>query len=203
MFHVKHEGWRFAASIGVPLGDEAIARLERFEQMLLDRAVPMGMVSSSDTPRLRERHVLDCLRAAPLLPRSGRVCDLGSGAGLPGIVLAIARPDLPMVLIEVRRNRAAFLEDCVRRLRLAQVSVHDRPAETFREEVDVCLARAFGSAAKSWEAAQRMLVSAGVMIYWAGQSFDPDRDLPEGVDVRLFSTPALARSGPLVIMARQ
>lgn len=202
MFHVKHEG-SLAEALGISLDEEAVTRLEVFERMLSDRAVPMGMVSSSDIPRLRVRHVLDCLRAAPLLPASGLTCDLGSGAGLPGIVLAIARPDLRIVLIEARRRRAAFLEECVRRLGLAQVSVYAGRAENFRDQVDACVARAFGSPARSWEAAQRVLAPSGILIYWAGESFDRARDVPEGVAVRHFSTPALAGSGTLVIMARQ
>lgn len=203
MFHVKHEGWEIAGALDVTLDDLAITRLERFESMLLQRAVPMGMVAPSDAPRLRERHLLDCLRAAPLLPASGRSCDLGSGAGLPGIVLAIARPDLRMVLVEVRRNRAGFLEECVRRLELTRVVVYARRLETFSERVDVGLARAFGNPRHSWESAERILTSTGSLIYWAGRTFDRTRDLPEDVTVRLFQTPALARSGPLVIMARQ
>ena len=203
MFHVKHEGWQIADAFGIALDGDAITRLERFEAMLQDRALPMGMVSPSDASRIRERHVLDCLRAAPLLPASGRIGDLGSGAGLPGIVLAIARPDLPMVLIEVRRNRAAFLEDCVGRLGLSAVAIHSRRAETFRERVDVCLSRAFGPPVRSWEAAQRMLAPDGFLIYWAGESFVQTQDRPEGAALLVFPTPALARSGPLVIMARQ
>ena len=66
-------------------------------------------------------HIFDCLRAAPLLPETGTVCDLGSGAGLPGVVLAIARPDLRFVLIEVRRNRAAFLDEATADLENAVV----------------------------------------------------------------------------------
>ncbi|MEZ0235606.1 MAG: RsmG family class I SAM-dependent methyltransferase, partial [Actinomycetota bacterium] len=91
---MKHEGWAVAASLGVDLDDAAIERLERFERRLSEKGAPMGMVASSDLPRLRERHILDCLRATSLLPEAGTVCDMGSGAGLPGIVLAIARPDV-------------------------------------------------------------------------------------------------------------
>lgn len=203
MFHVKHEGWETADALDVQLDDVAIGRLERFEAMLLNHAVPMGMVASSDAPRIRQRHILDCLRAAPLLPPSGRACDLGSGAGLPGLVLAIARPDLPMVLVEVRRNRAGFLEECSRSLGLIEVVVHGRRLETFRERADVCLARAFGNPRRSWESAERILTPTGSLIYWAGRSFDRARDLPPRVIARFFPTPALARSGPLVIMARQ
>lgn len=200
MFHVKHEGWSSAASLGVELDDTAIDRLERFERDLRERAAPMGMVSASDLPRLRERHIFDCLRAAPLLPESGTVCDVGSGAGLPGVVLAIARPDLRFVLIEVRRNRATFLEEATADLENAVV--HGGRLEAFRGPVEACTARAFAPAPKSWAAAEPLLGPSGRLIYWAGATFDIVRDVPTGVSASLFRS-ALARSGPLVIMARQ
>jgi 16S rRNA (guanine527-N7)-methyltransferase len=186
--------------LGIELDDTAIDRLEQFEQCLRERAVPMGMVSPSDLPRLRERHIFDCLRAAPLLPEMGTVCDLGSGAGLPGVVLAIARPDLRFVLIEVRRSRAAFLDEATADLENAVV--HGRRLETLRERVEACTARAFAPASKSWAAAERLLGPSGRLIYWAGATFDIGRDVPTGVSASLFRS-ALARSGPLVIMARR
>lgn len=201
MFHVKHEGWDLAAAAGVDLDAATIARLDRFEGFLREQAVPSGMVSVSDADRLWERHIVDSLRAVPHLPNAGSVCDLGSGAGFPGLVLAIARPDLRFVLVEVRRNRAAFLARASDDLE--NVTVHGRRLETFREHVDACTARAFGPPRKSWEAAARVLLPAGRLLYWAGVSYDRAIDLPEGVSTTHFTTSALARSGPLVIMARQ
>ena len=190
--------------LGVPLAPGQIALLERYEEFLVDRAAPMGMVAPSDVPRLRERHILDSLRAVPLLPRANAtMCDLGSGAGLPGIPLAIALPDLQITLVEVRHNRAAFLETVIGALGLERVSVHARRLETFRSSVDVCLARAFAPAPKAWPAADRLLGAGGMLVYWAGATFDPNADPPPGVDVALFPTSALVRSGPLAIMTRQ
>lgn len=204
MFHVKHEGWQTASALGVELDALGRSRLERFEELIIERGVPAGMIAARDAPRIRERHILDCLRGAPLLPKAGAaVCDLGSGAGLPGIVLAIARADLRFYLVEVRRTRAAFLEHVVGECELKNVAVHPRRVETFRGPVECCTARAFGPAATSWQAASRVLVSSGYLLYWAGSSFDVDRDVPSAVSSRLFRTTALARAGPLVIMARQ
>jgi 16S rRNA (guanine(527)-N(7))-methyltransferase RsmG len=202
MFHVKHEGWgKGTHPLGFELDAIAAERLTLFERMLRTRAVPMGMIAASDAPRIRERHLLDSLRAVPLLPPSGSVCDLGSGAGLPGVALCIARPDLRYVLVEVRRTRAAFLNDVITALELDDVTVHPRRLETFRESVEVCTARAFASPWKTWLAAGRLLTK-GRLIYWAGASFDTTTDMPEGVDAELFGSTGLARSGPLVIMTR-
>jgi 16S rRNA (guanine527-N7)-methyltransferase len=201
MFHVKHEGWEVLSEMGVELGPEAQQRLDRYERLLGERAIPRGMVAPSDQPRLRERHILDSLRAAPLLPAAGIVCDLGSGAGLPGIPLAIARPGLRWVLVEVRRNRADFLEEAS--AELENVSVYPRRLQTVDERFAACTARAFADASDSWSAASRVLEPDGFLIYWAGASFDPAADAPIDVSMRLFHSAGLERAGPLVIMARQ
>jgi 16S rRNA (guanine527-N7)-methyltransferase len=204
VFHVKHEGWAVLSALGVPLDADQISLVERYEGFLVERAAPMGMVAASDLPRLRERHILDSLRAVPLLPSGApAICDLGSGAGLPGIPLAIALPEARITLVEVRKNRAAFLETVIGALGLGHVAIHPRRLETFRSRVDVCLARAFAPAPKAWKAAERILEPRGRLIYWAGERFDPSTDAPPGADVALFPTSALARSGPLAIMTPQ
>jgi len=204
MFHVKHESWgSAAAALEVALTPASIAKLDRYEALLIERGVPMGIVAPGDLPRLRERHLLDCLRAAPLIRDARTAYDLGSGGGLPGVIIAIVRPELQITLVEVRRNRASFLETIVKELDLAQVSVYPRRAETLRARVELCLARAFKPARVAWTIADAVLERDGRVIYWAGRSFDPRQDVPEGVAVELFRTPALARSGGLAIMSRQ
>jgi 16S rRNA (guanine527-N7)-methyltransferase len=204
VFHVKHEGWEALAGIGLTLGEAQIVQLERFEELLEERALPRGMISRSDASRLRERHIVDSLRGAPLVPeRAATGCDMGTGAGLPGVPLAIARPDLRLTLVEVRRTRASFLDDVVVTLDLGNVTVHPRRMETFRERVDVCFARAFGSAQTAWTLASAVLSPGGSLVYWAGERFDPAVAVPPDVRVSLFPTSALARSGPLAIMSAQ
>jgi 16S rRNA (guanine527-N7)-methyltransferase len=205
VFHVKHEGWAAtAATLGVELDADAEARLDRFETLLVERAAPMGMISKGDVARVRERHVIDCLRAAPLLGADARrLCDLGSGAGLPGLVIACVRPDVDVMLTEVRRNRAAFLVETIGELGLSRASVWARRIETLRERFDVCTARAFADPRRSWVSAERLLAPGGRLIYWAGERYDPGSDPPEGVTTAVFETSALARAGALVIMSRQ
>lgn len=202
---MKHEGLvPQAAALGVELDAEAGRRLVLFEKLLVERAAPMGMISKGDVARVRERHILDCLRAVPLIgDEDRRLCDLGTGAGLPGLVVACVRPDLEVVLTEVRRNRAAFLESAIEELELPRVTVWARRIETLRERFDVCTARAFADPRRSWAAAERLLGPSGRMIYWAGERYDRRADPPEGVDTTVFETSALARAGALVIMSRQ
>jgi 16S rRNA (guanine527-N7)-methyltransferase len=202
VFHVKHEGWEaLAQDVGLgELPPGASQRLDRFIGLLLQRAAPMGMVAPGDVPVLRERHVLDSLRAAPVLAGAVTVCDMGSGAGFPGVPLAVALPETRFVLVEVRRNRADFLEAVAEGLQLGNVEVYPRRIETLRRRFDACTARAFAPPARAWAASQRILEPRGRLIYWAGERFDAGVDTPEGANIELFRTPALARAGSLAIM---
>ena len=112
-----------AGSLGVALDPSQASRLIRFEELLADRAIPLGVVSRSDATRIRERHILDSLRAAPVVEGADLAADLGSGAGLPGVVVAIALPGLRMLLVERRPRRAAFLELAVEELGVANATV--------------------------------------------------------------------------------
>ena len=205
MFHVKHEGLiGEAATLEVSLDVEQAARLERYEGLLRERAAALGMIASGDLSRLRVRHILDSLRAVTALPEGpSEVVDLGSGAGLPGIPVAIARPEVHVILTESRRQRIAFLELAAIDLGLANVSVHGGRAESAPAPADACLARAFRDARGSWEVARALLGPDGHLVYFAGSAFDPARDLPSNAEVRVLSTSPLANSGPLVIMTRQ
>jgi 16S rRNA (guanine527-N7)-methyltransferase len=203
VFHVKHEGWDLAKALNLDLGPPQLEKLEAFEALIRERAVPLGMVATADVGRLRERHLLDSLRAATVVLSTDRTAyDLGSGAGLPGVVVAIACPDLRMTLVESRRPRAAFLQLVVDRLGLANTAVSSERVETLSEPVDICFSRAFARVGIAWRAADRLLVPGGRLVYFAGERFDPS-DLPEDAASTLVTTSALARSGPLVIMSRQ
>ncbi len=198
MFHVKHEGWTVA-----DLSSGQIAALEAFEGLLAEHAIPRGMVASSDRDHLRERHVLDSLRAVPHLGSVKRsVVDLGSGAGLPGIPVAVARPDLLITLIEPRQLRVAFLELAVERLSLSNVRVFPKPAQQLPPDAEVCLARGFGDPSRTWEVAGGLLLAEGSLIYWAGSTFRTDQ-VPEDARIAGMGSSTLESGGPIVIMTRQ
>lgn len=205
MFHVKHEGLTSAsAALGVDLTPQQADRLETFEGLLADRAVSLGLIGEADLPRLRERHVLDCLRAAAVVVASDRsAVDLGSGAGLPGIVVAIACPSLAVTLVESRRGRAAFLELATERLELANATVEPSRVEAVSGSFDLCFARAFADLRTSWRLAERLLHPNGRLVYFGGSTFDPSHIVPEGMDVLILPGPSVASAGPLVIMSRQ
>jgi 16S rRNA (guanine527-N7)-methyltransferase len=195
MFHVKHEDRTSDAR----LAPSARERLRAYEALLRERAVAAGMIAASDRSRIWERHILDSLRGAPLVP-TGRVADLGSGAGLPGIPIAIARPDLIVTLFESRRHRAGLLELFVERLELSSVRVSASRLEDVHETFDATLARALAAPTRTWALAEPLLARDAPLLYWAG----PDDDRwASGVRIDLHAASDLANSGPIAIMTRQ
>jgi 16S rRNA (guanine527-N7)-methyltransferase len=197
VFHVKHEGWT-----PEDLSPAQRASIGLYEELLLDQAVPRGMVAASDSGHLHDRHILDSLRGAPHIPDRAVVVDLGAGAGLPGLPIAVVRPDLEVTLTEPRQARAAFLELAVERLQLGNVTVVPMPAEELAPGVDVCLARGFGNATRTWEVARVLLNPQGALLYWAGGSFT-EAEAPAGAAVRTVGEATLESGGPIVIMTRQ
>ena len=192
-----------ASALGVELTPDACERLLTFEDLLRTRAVPESLVATSDLPRLRERHVLDSLRAvAAVRPADRDAYDLGSGAGLPGVVVAVAMPELAVGLVERRPRRAAFLELVITTLGLENASVVAGRVEDLATPVDVCMARAFAPADDCWRLAEPVLRPDGRLVYFAGLSFG-SASVPGAVIVDRLATPVLESAGPVVIMARQ
>src|SRR3954463_15116587 len=96
---------------------------ERYAALLATDGVVRGLIGPREAPRLWDRHLVNCALLADLIPPDATVCDIGSGAGLPGLVLAIARPDLRLTLVEPLLRRTTFLEEVVETLGLGQVAV--------------------------------------------------------------------------------
>ena len=192
-----------AGDLRVPLDPPQISRIRRFEELLADRAVPLGAISRSDSARIRERHTLDSLRAVPLVDGVDEAADLGSGAGLPGVVVAIALPRVRMLLIERRPKRAAFLEFAVEELGLSNAAVVAGRVEDVPGEVDVALARAFAPIDEAWARAVGILRPGGRLIYFAGAGSATPAP-PAGSAIQsVLRTPVLESAGALVIMTRQ
>ena len=204
MFHVKHEAWvRDLTELGLAFDAGQLHALDAYTDLLTRLAIPRGMIARSDADRLWERHVADGLRGAAELPAEALVADIGSGAGIPGVPLAIALPTSRFALIEPRRARAALLEAVADEVGLKNVEIVRKRVEDVHGTHDACVARAFSSPSATWEAAQPLLGPRGVLVYWAGESFDRTPLDEMGVPIRLSTRSDLARTGPLVIMGPQ
>jgi len=109
---------------------ESLALVVRYADLLASDGVVRGLIGPREVPRIWERHLLNCAVLADLIPPGTTVCDVGSGAGLPGLVLAIRRPDLTVTLVEPLLRRTTFLEEVVAGLGLANVEVVRGRAES-------------------------------------------------------------------------
>jgi 16S rRNA (guanine527-N7)-methyltransferase len=101
----------------------ALPTAERYAALLAGPGVERGLIGPAEAGRIWERHLLNCAALAELIPDQCSLADLGSGAGLPGLVLAILRPEADVTLIEPMARRVTFLEECVSELGLDRVRV--------------------------------------------------------------------------------
>lgn len=150
-----------------PRGDLA----EAFAEHLRTSAVERGLLGPRELPRLWERHIFNCAAVTPLLPPAAEVVDVGSGAGLPGLVLAIAREDVSVTLVEPLLRRVAWLEEVTSDLRLTNVAVvRARAEELTTGWADVATARAVAPLAKLSAWCLPLVRSGGAMLAIKGRS---------------------------------
>jgi 16S rRNA (guanine527-N7)-methyltransferase len=140
-----------------------------FAHELASRGEELGLIGPLEAERLWSRHILNCVLLAPLL-RPGLVGDIGSGAGLPGVVLAIARPDVQFVLVEPMERRADWLLTESARLGLNNVRVERARAEdaSLVEQLDQVTARAVSALSKLIPTTAPLVKPGGEMVFMKG-----------------------------------
>jgi 16S rRNA (guanine527-N7)-methyltransferase len=139
----------------------------RYGAWLVGDAVERGLIGPHEADRLWERHLLNCVAVAALIAPGSSVVDIGSGAGLPGIVLAIARPDLRVTLVEPMLRRTAFLESVVADLGLTNVEVRRLRAEDLGKDhlaADAVTARAVARIDRLASLAAPLLGTGGALL---------------------------------------
>ena len=157
------------ASAAVVFGDR-LDPARRFTAALAAHGEERGLIGPLEPPRLWNRHILNSAIAAPLFPTGGRVADVGSGAGLPGLVLAIARPDVEWVLIEPMERRVAWLNEQQRELGLDNVEVIRGRGEEWKQGpvLDAVTARAVSALRTLIPLTTPLLRSGGELILLKG-----------------------------------
>lgn len=123
---------------------DRIGQAESYAGLLAGSGVVRGLIGPREVPRLWDRHILNSAAIAELVPRPSALIDLGSGAGLPGIILALLLPDVSVILLERMARRTGFLRECIQELGLANAEVVEAQAEEAagRLTADVVTARA-------------------------------------------------------------
>jgi len=145
---------------------------ERYAALLATEGVVRGLIGPREGPRLWERHLLNCAVLGELVPTGSAVCDIGSGAGLPGLVLAIARPDLTVTLVEPLLRRTTFLQEVVTDLGLSGVEVHRARAEALHgtRTFDVVTSRAVAPLDRLLAWSMPLVAPSGALVAMKGST---------------------------------
>ncbi|MBM9463859.1 16S rRNA (guanine(527)-N(7))-methyltransferase RsmG [Aeromicrobium sp. YIM 150415] len=159
--------------------------IEAYAQFLETAGVERGMIGPREAPRLWDRHLLNCVVVTPRIPDGSRVADVGSGAGLPGLVWAIARPDIEMTLIEPLLRRTRFLDEAVERLGLSNVVIDRRRAEDVDLRFDVVTARAVAALGKLGRWCLPLVAPGGALLAMKGSSASDELEAARADLVRL------------------
>ncbi|WP_299930280.1 16S rRNA (guanine(527)-N(7))-methyltransferase RsmG [uncultured Nocardioides sp.] len=145
---------------------------ERYTELLATEGVVRGLIGPREAPRLWERHVLNSAVLGEAVSEGASVCDIGTGAGLPGLVLAIARPDLSVTLVEPLLRRTTFLDEVVAELGLFHVTVVRGRAEDLHGSAtfDVVTSRAVAPLERLLGWSMPLVAPTGATIAMKGRS---------------------------------
>ena len=151
---------------------------EQYSTLLSTGGIERGLIGPRETDRLWERHLLNCAVIGELVPTAARVLDVGSGAGLPGIPLAISRPDLQVELVEPMLRRTSWLEETVAALGMADTVVVTRgkAAVIGPRQVDVVTARAVAPLERLLPMCMPLLRPGGVLLALKGEQAQVEVD---------------------------
>lgn len=193
------------ARLGLSLPADAVARLLAYLALLERWNAAYNLTAVREPEAMVTRHLLDSLAVAPYV-RGDTLADLGSGAGLPGIPLAIAAPQRQVTLVDANGKKTRFLRAAVRELKLGNASVVERRVEDVEGNFDCITARAFASLAEMLAWGGRLLAPGGVWLALKGRH--PDEELaqvPTGFRVEAvhrLDVPGLDAERHLVVIRR-
>lgn len=151
-----------------------LAPINRYVDLLATWGIERGLMGPREAPRLWDRHILNCAVVVPRIPPGATVADVGSGAGLPGLVWAIARPDLKVTLIEPLLRRTTFLAEVIDDLGLGNASVVRGRAAEVSDQFDVVTARAVADLGKLGSWCLPLVRPGGLLLALKGESAEAE-----------------------------
>ena len=194
------------SSLGIALDETAIARLLDYVDLLERWNAAYNLTAVRDPAEMVTRHLVDSLAILPFVS-GATLADLGSGAGLPGIPLAIAAPERETLLVDSNGKKARFLREAVRRLDLKHVRVAESRVEDVEGTFDCITARAFASLADMLGWGGHLLAPGGVWLAMKGRIAEDELDaVPAGFRVGkvvALNVPGLDAERHLVILKRR
>ena len=152
-----------------PGQEEAI---RAYAEFLITAGIERGLIGPREGERIWERHIFNCLPVTQLLPQGASLFDIGSGAGLPGIVIALARPDLKVTLIEPLERRVEFLNEAVAAIAAGgvEIEVIRGRAQDVKKSADFVTARAVAPMEKLKKMSWHMVKTGGSLLAMKGES---------------------------------
>jgi 16S rRNA (guanine527-N7)-methyltransferase len=181
---------------------ETVEKLEAYEVLVREEASHQNLVSMATLSDFWSRHVLDSAQLLRFVNNSGSWADIGSGAGLPGIVIACLTDD-PVRLIEPRRLRAEFLQRVVDRLQI-NAKVHHGRAESLRERFDFITARAVAPLDRLLDLSQHLSTGNSLFLFPKGKSAESELAAARRTWQASFTMePSLVSTDSAIILARR
>ncbi|MBM3390522.1 MAG: 16S rRNA (guanine(527)-N(7))-methyltransferase RsmG [Betaproteobacteria bacterium] len=200
---------RGLAALGLDLPPTAQDKLLAFAALLGKWNKVYNLTALRDEEQVISHHLLDSLAVLPQLGGAKRLADIGSGGGLPGIPLAIARPDLQVALVETSQKKSAFQQQAKIELGLGNVSVHCARVEAWRpeEKFDAVISRAFSDLAEFVRLSGHLLTEGGALLAMKGvHPYEEIAQLPAGwrvADVTPLQVPGVEGARHLVRVERE
>ena len=143
-------------------------KIERYAELLRSWGIERGLIGPKEGERIWDRHIANCIPITSLIPEGVRVADIGSGAGLPGIVIALVRPDLEVVLIEPLQRRVDFLNEVILILDLPIIVVRGK-SESVRRSFEIVTARAVAPLPKLLAISWHLVKAQGALLAMKGE----------------------------------
>jgi len=161
---------------------ERLDEIAAYAHFLTTAGIERGLIGPREGERIWERHIFNCLPVTQLLPQGASLFDIGSGAGLPGIVIALARPDLSVTLIEPLERRVSFLTEAVEGLNLQinNIEVIRGRAQDVKKSADFVTARAVAPLEKLKKMSWHMVKTGGSLLAMKGESASSEMEGVKG-----------------------
>ena len=169
---------KYGTENGIEIGDETVRQLQTYMDLLIEWNEKFNLTAITDPEEIVSKHFCDSIIPLTIFDIRGRVGDVGSGAGFPGLVWKIVRPDLSVVLIEPTGKRCTFLNEVIRTLDLEDIKVKNVRSEdlakTERESFDTIAARAVANLQVLSELCLPLVKQGGSFIAMKGQNIDAE-----------------------------
>ena len=161
----------FMETIKAEISPEMMQTLQDYVALIIKWTRAINLVGKSTESEIWHRHIADSLQLVSLIPPASTLADLGSGGGLPGLVIAIARPEVTCTLIEQDQRKAAFLQECVAQLNLTNTRIINQNINDVSARYNCITARALASLSELCSLAYPRLEEGAICLFPKGQNF--------------------------------